>query len=157
MQPLDTRLNVAIIHIASKLFPLGFDVSEQAPSTLEELKGHLADGKRMLVYKGGSDRTIYGDPEVNWCFRAWHDWCHWRGEHDLTHDGEQAVCAMQNQHLLALYGSGETLDRFCKIIDAEVIGQAEYYRYHKRFPDDQHGFVKAYLECPGAALMWPRW
>lgn len=157
MDPLDLGLNAAILHITGKLFPLGFDVSGDAPATYQDLKAHLDTGNRMLVFKGGSDHTIYGDPEVNWCFRAWHDWCHWRGAYDLTMAGEQAVCRMQGWHLLKLYWPGRILDRWRKIIEAEIVGQAEYHHIHKRFPDDQRGFVEAYLECPGVALLWPLW
>lgn len=96
MQPLDLALNVAIMHIAGKLFPLGFDVSEDAPANLDELWELLDAGKRMVVWSGGSNHTIYGCPEVNWSFRAWHDWCHWRGGHDTTLEGELACCDMQS-------------------------------------------------------------
>ena len=145
MQPLDTSLNVAIMHIATKLFPMGFDVSPDAPNTFEELKTHLDAGKRMLVFSGGSDATIYGDPEVNWCFRAWHDWCHLRGNHSLSLAGEQATCAMQAQHLLSLYGKGPNVRRWISIIHAEIIGQADFYREHGHFPVDQYEFVVRYL------------
>ena len=155
MQPLDKGLNVAIIQIASRLFPAGFDVSDDAPSTYKDLCAHLDAGNRMLVFKGGSDHTIYSSPEVNWALRAWHDWCHWRGHHDLTTDGERAVCDMQMQHLRELDGS--QAERWGRIIRAEIVGQAEYYRLHKRFPDDQRGFAEAYMSCPAAALLWPLW
>lgn len=155
--PLDTGLNVAVVHIASRLFPVGFDVSEQAPSTYEELKQHLDAGRRLIVYAGGSDRTIYGDPEVNWHFRAWHDWAHWRGAHDLTHVGECAATEMQVGHLRVLYGGNPTTRRWAAIIRAEIVGQAEFYRRHQRFPDDQRGFVEAYLHNAEAALRRPLW
>ena len=145
MQPLDTDLNVAIMHIATKLFPTGFDVSADAPATFEELKAHLDAGKRMVVFSGGSGATIYADPEVNWCFRAWHDWCHWRGNHPLSLKGEHATCAMQAQHLLTLYGNGPSVRRWIRIIHAEIIGQADFYRDHGHFPVDQYEFVARYL------------
>ena len=145
MLPLDTGLNVAIMHVATKLFPRGFDVSLNAPDTFEELKAHLDAGKRMVVFSGGSDATIYGDPEVNWCFRAWHDWCHWRGNHALSLVGEQAVCNMQVQHLVTLYGNGPSVRRWIRIIHAEIIGQATFYQEHGHFPVDQYEFVTRYL------------
>jgi len=145
MQPLDTGLNVAIMHIATKLFPTGFDVSPNAPNTFEELKAHLDTGKRMVVFSGGSDASIYADPEVNWCFRAWHDWCHWRGNHPLSLAGECATCAMQAQHLLTLYGNGPSVRRWIAILHAEIIGQADFYRDHGHFPDNQYEFVTRYL------------
>lgn len=156
MQPLDTGLNVAIIHMASKLFPCGFDVSDIAPSTFKELCAHLDARKRMLVFAGGSDHTIYADREVNWSFRAWHDWCHWRGRHEFNQDGEKAVCDLQTEHIRTLFGNSAA-ERWGAIIRAEIIGQAEYLHYHKRFPDDQRGFVEAYLRDRDEALLWPGW
>ena len=150
MLPLDTSLNVAIMHIATKLFPTGFDVSLDALATFDELKAHLDAGKRMVVFSGGSGTTIYGDPEVNWCFRAWHDWCHWRGSHPLSLKGERATCVMQAQHLLTLYGNGPQVRRWIRIIHAEIIGQADFYRDHGHFPVDQYGFVVWYLQRQGS-------
>src|SRR3712207_4164474 len=99
MQPLDSDLNGAILRIASRLFPDGFDVSPDAPSTFEELKAHLDAGNRMVVWSGGSEKTIYVDPTVNYAFRAWHDWHHWRHSLPFTPDGERAVCELQCRDL----------------------------------------------------------
>ena len=99
MEPLDPNLNAAILAIAKRLFPDGFDVSDDAPDTYEKLKAHLDAGNRMLVYGGGSQHTIYADPAVNHAFRAWHDWTHWTGQHDLTFKGEIAVCTDQRRFL----------------------------------------------------------
>ena len=56
--PIDPLLNVAIVHIASRLLPNGFDVSDEAPDTYEKLKAHLCAG--MIVWSGGSEVTVYG-------------------------------------------------------------------------------------------------
>src|SRR5258705_7260352 len=104
MEALDPELNVAILNISRHLFPDGFDISAEAPDTYEKLKAHLDAGKRLVVFSGGSARTIYADPAVNHAFRAWHDWCHYTGRHDLTFQGEIGVCKLQRRHLLELYG-----------------------------------------------------
>jgi hypothetical protein len=157
MKALDASLNAAIIEIAARLLPSGFDVSPTAPATYAELKAHLDAGKRLVVYAGGSDRTIYGDPSINYAFRAWHDWTHWTGQHDLTFEGEVAVCTRQQQDLLTWYRDTRQTRRWCDLVRAEIIGQGTYFRYHKRFPDDQHGFVEAFLADPDEALRWPLW
>jgi len=82
------------------------------PETYEELIALLDAGGRMLVYSGASERTIYGDPEVNYAFRAWHDWCHWRGRYDFSYEGERAACAMQGDHLIARYGDSSQTRRW---------------------------------------------
>jgi hypothetical protein len=156
-QPFDLKLNDAILTIAGRLLPGGFDISEEAPNTYEQLKASLDAGKRLVVWKGGSQATIYGSAEVNYAFRAWHDYCHWKGGHDLTFEGEVAACAMQCQQLLDSCGDNERVRSWCALLEAEIIGQAEYYRRHKRFPDDQRAFVAAYLIDPEEALLWSLW
>jgi hypothetical protein len=55
------------------LFPTGYDVSDDAPSTFRGLCKHLDSGGRMTVYRGGSEATIFADNEVNYAFRAFLD------------------------------------------------------------------------------------
>ena len=155
MEPLDRGFNAAILSIAAELFPDGFDVSPDAPGTYKALKGHLDAGKRLVVYDGGSEGTIYVDPAVNHAFRAWHDYSHWKGEHDFSLEGECAVFEMQRRHLLYLYGDSAQTRRW--ILRAEVIGQRLFYERYKRFVDDQRGFIEAYLKDPEATLLWSLW
>src|ERR1700740_2191463 len=98
MEPLDPAFNAAVVRIASRFFPTGFDVSEHGPHTFEDLKRLLNAGDRLVVYSGGSSSTIYADPNVNYAFRAWHDWSHWSGNHGLSFQGEIAVCERQQAH-----------------------------------------------------------
>jgi hypothetical protein len=142
---LDIHFNVAVLTICKRLLPEGYDVAIDAPETYEQLIARLDSGERMLVYSGGSERTIYGDPEVNYAFRAWHDWCHWRGRHDFSYAGERAACEMQGAHLVTVYGDCPRTRRWRRILRAEVIGQREYFDHHGVFPDDQRAFVEAYL------------
>jgi hypothetical protein len=151
--PFDPLLNVAIVHIASRLLPNGFDVSDEAPDTYEKLKAHLCAGKRMIVWSGGSEATVYGHRSVNFSFCAWHDFCHWDGGHDFTLEGEIAACEMQCQHLFEFYGDCERIQEWCSLLRAEVVGQALFFHRHKRFPDDQRSFVAAYLVDPDIALI----
>jgi hypothetical protein len=154
LKPLNPNLNAAIGAIARRLFPDGFDVSDDAPHTYEALKAHRDAGRRMLVFGGGSEHTIYADPAVNHAFRAWHDWTHWTGQHDLTFQGEIAVCADQRRYLIDTFGNTPEIERWSEIIKAEIIGQAAYFEDHKRFPGDQRGFVEAYLKDPHLALSY---
>jgi hypothetical protein len=45
MQPLDGHLNAAVTSIASRLYPHGFDVRDDAPDTFEKLKAQFATGR----------------------------------------------------------------------------------------------------------------
>jgi hypothetical protein len=152
MKPLYAPLNVAVLHIAGKLFPCGFDVAESAPDTLEGLRAHVAKTGRMLVYSGASDSTIFDDREVNWAFRAWHDHCHLRGNHPFTPAGEREACHEQVADIRALFGEGPIADRMVALVHAEVMGQVHYQQQHGEFPANQRAFVEAYLMAPRRAI-----
>lgn len=155
--PLDLSFNAAIVDIVGRLLPNGYDVSDDAPATYDELTAHLAAGRKLVVWSGGSRGTIYGDPETNYAFRAWHDWCHWIGSHPFTPAGEAAVCLMQCKQITTDFGDDCRTKFWRSVIEAEVIGQNTFAHMHKRFPDDQLGFVLAYLKDPMTALMWSLW
>ena len=148
-QPLDHAFNRAVHHIANKLLPNGWDVSDPAPSSLAELKAHYATTGRICVWSGGSDYTIFADRETNYAFRAWHDYHHLIGNHEFTPDGEHAVMMAQQSDILALYGDNQG---FADLIHAEIVGQGEYERANGVFPQDQMAFVRAYLADPVSAL-----
>lgn len=128
------ELNRAIITLAP-----AFSVAEKAPSTFGELQ--LATG--ITVWGGGSAKTIYGDPYVNWAFRAWHDTEHRAGNHPFTLEGERAVVERQICTLYCAYPRAPAL--WATILRAEVVGQAEHFALTGKFPCDQVTFIKAIL------------
>ena len=148
-QPLYRAFNRAVHHIANKLLPNGWDVADDAPCSLTELRNHFALTGRIQVWSGGSDYTIFADRETNYAFRAWHDYHHLIGNHEFTPDGEHAVMMAQQSDILALYGDNQ---RFADLIHAEIVGQGEYERANGVFPRDQMAFVRAYLANPVSAL-----
>ena len=155
MQPLDQGLNAAILFITSRLIPNGYLAADDAPSTFEALVSQFDAGNMMVVYSGRSDHTIYGDAAVNHAFRAWHDWCHWKGTFPLSPDGEAEACQMQCDQLYDLYGLNAHTLRWASIIKAEVIGQAIYFERHGRFPGNQRLFIQHYLANPEIAFINP--
>lgn len=144
MSPLSSRFNVAVLQIANRLFPCGFDVSDNAPDTYETLKAHYDATGRILVWSGASDQTIFGCAEINYAFRAWHDWRHITESADFSPAGESAVCEKQKEDIRAIY-DGETADFFCALLDAEIMGQLAHEQRHGEFPVDQKAFVVAWL------------
>ena len=142
---LDIEFNAAVLAMAHRLFPRGFEVANDAPQSYEELVARLDAGMPMLVWRGGSQNSIYGNPEVNYAFRAWHDWCHWRGRHDFSFEGEMAAYRMQAEHLVVVYGDCPRTKWWQRILHAEIIGQRQFYNMLGYFPDDQRDFVEAYL------------
>lgn len=151
--PLMSAFNAAVLHIASRLFPLGYDVSPDGPSTYNELVYSKWKTGRMVVWSGASDHTIFADREVNWAFRAWHDHCHMRGPYPFTKEGEREVLAEQIRDIRKLYGYGEIPDAMCDLLRAEVIGQSQYCDAHNGlFPADQMAFARAYVVDPQKAV-----
>jgi hypothetical protein len=142
---LDHGLNAALLTIAGRLFPGGFDVRDDAPDSYEKIVALFESGKRYVVFGGGSESTIFGDPHVNHSFRAWHDWCHWQGQFDFSLRGEFGAYKMQCCHLSRVYGDDEQTTRWKQILFADIIGQKLYFQRTGEFPIDQMAFVRDFL------------
>lgn len=140
---IDRELNAAILNIAARLFPTGFDVHPCAPSNLKDLTEQCAWG-RMVVWDGASAQTIYDDAEVNFAFRAWHDWHHVKGQFEFDIEGERKACEAQIELLYSLYGESEKTRYWARLIDAEIMGQAFHFEQFGTFPENQIEFVKAF-------------
>ena len=146
--PLDRDFNVFVHRMARKLFPAGFDVTmdeAEAPSKLIELQQHVAKTGRMLVWGGASDNTIFDCRETNWAFRAWHDWCHWRHDKPFTLEGEEAVMAIQQEHVRLLVPEEDKAERFCQILWLEIVGQAQHFARTGSFPENQREWMEQQL------------
>lgn len=152
MEPFSTPFNVAVLRIAKALMPNGFDCSAVAPATFEEACTYYYRTGRVLVSNAHSANTIYGDPEINLAFRAWHDFAHINGQYDFTLEGERATCAAQKRLAFSYGRNAFERTEFSELIHAEVTGQAECYEAHKAFPVNQRGFVLAYIQDAGKAL-----
>lgn len=152
---LDRSFNVAVLVIANRLLPAGFDVRDDAPDTLPGVVEYVATVGRLPVWSGASDRTIFGDREVNYAFRAWHDWHHVNGNLAFDLDGETEVAKRQIRDLETLYRGHHRLPYWASLIWAEVVGQATYHREWATFPADQVDFVTTFLRSPMLAIASP--
>jgi len=134
---IDLGMNAAILHMASRLFPCGFDVvpDSEAPNTLERVQADILQG-RLRVSGDHCEGTAYGDPEVNIAFRAWHDWTHWRHSTPFTLEGEIATAWLQVGHLRTVGLWSPFREAF---LLSEVEDQARYYAKTGAFPVDQMG------------------
>ena len=112
-----------------------FTAQDNAPDTLESLTRNCG---RLVVWGGGSDRTIYGEASVNHAFRAWHDSLHLRLTAPFTLEGETLV-ALEQARLCRNDALGD-------ILMAEIVGQAHYFAKYGTFPVDQMAFITAYLK-----------
>lgn len=147
LQPIDKALNVAVRHMAAHVMPSGFDVThdDDAPSSFEAVCARFNAGLRPLVWAGESERTIFGDPETNWAFRAWHDWSHWRYGLDFTLDGEILTCERQIADLSSVFYGHDRLTRWALLLQCEVAGQAIHFHKYGTFPVNQRGFAASWL------------
>lgn len=125
-------LNEKLIAMASKLV---FEAKDIAPNTYADLRANTGS---LVVFAGASDSTIYGDPYVNWCFRAFHDYLHISMNAEFSLEGEILV-AREHARLIGSDGLGD-------ILMAEVKGQVEYFAKHGAFPVNQYEFIAGYLK-----------
>lgn len=145
-----TALNAAVLHMAHRTNPRGWDVEMDAPATLDELRHCVAMNGRLTVWSGGSDDTIFGDDEINFAFRAWHDNAHLRaglpfgtGDVKVDYPAEQAALSIMLADLAKVYGPGRASE-WAPILHAEVLGQAQYHCGEGHFPVNQRAFSLAY-------------
>ena len=151
-EPVSRSFNVAVNQIAGRLMPCGFDVAGVAPDSLDQLNRVIEDSGRMLVWDGASESTIFADPETNYAFRAWHDWCHHKGQFAFDREGERQAAEMQCEHIRELYGNSRLSSYMQRLVKAEVLGQAEYFDIHGKFPENQRAFDLAYIKDPKSAI-----
>lgn len=129
MPPFSKSFDIATMHMASRLFPKGFDTSDTLDvNSLDDVRAAIAANHgRMIVWSGASDRTIYGDPSVNHAYRAWHDWCHLDTGGDFSVDGEQKAARRQMDQLSEVFGEGhEDFALWCFLLHCEGVEQAAY-------------------------------
>lgn len=131
-------LNDAIKAQAKRMNLPTFHVSDFAPQTFEDLVKHYKATGSLVIWSGGSDHTIYRDPKINYLFRVMHDITHIQLNADFTMDGERRV---------AIYQMSQVGTELAKIIDIEVIKQAEYYMQTGSFLDDQVKFTIQQLKA----------
>lgn len=146
LAPLFPAFNVATLHMANRVNPRGWKVGANAPDTLAKLKARAKRDGIITVSSLHSEQTIYGDPEVNYAARAWHDACHILADAEFDDAGEHAVCELQCAQLRMVYGDASSI-LFRRIVRAEVLGQLDYKSLNGYFPVDQRAFVRDQIDA----------
>jgi hypothetical protein len=113
---------------------------------LRKIVQYYQDTKKIKVWTGDSELTIFGDKKVNSYFRAWHDLTHIKYNLDFSFESESLVCAAQIAELPDDFNFEKQL------IFADVIGQNLYHHKHAKFPDNQRIFVSDFLAFPKDAI-----
>lgn len=166
LPPLFPRWNVAVLRMMELTCPRGYDVRPMAPGAarvaldggmpfgsvhakapdcLEAQQAWVRRHGRVCVDGRHSLLTIYGSPEVNYAFRAWHEATHIRLGQPFTPAGERAVCGAQQADVAKVFGRRDAF-LFAHILHCEIIEQAEEYQRTGRFPHDQRAFTLARLD-----------
>jgi hypothetical protein len=125
------RLNEIILARAPS-----FSVADAAPNCERDL---WTMGS-MVVWSGASDRTVFGDPAVNWAFRAVHD-----AMHLATGLGFSPAEEIEMGRRQASTFDGGVAD----IVFLETAGQAEYFLRTGKFVEDQVAWTLARLKEMG--------
>jgi hypothetical protein len=121
---LNLDFNILTVHMASKLqwIPVDYDPYP----TLADMQADYDKTGRIKVSTLHSDNSIYGDPFVNWCGRAWHDYAHLEMNAEFDADGECKAASYQIEQLQNRVWCGQITavqaEWFARIIDAEVNG-----------------------------------
>lgn len=111
----------------SRVLGFGFEDSQNAPSTFEEISKELSEciaGRRLTyrVFSGASDNVVYLNKHANYAFRFVHDWLHYSHGLDLTPESEYKIAGLHLEsfkkyhpndnlgfHLLLADTAGQTL------------------------------------------------
>lgn len=124
-KPILQSFNDAIVYIATRLFPLGFDVFNAAPNSYEELRASMERTNRLAIWTGDYTDSAFADSEVWRQFRAWHDWTHYRYGCGFNMLGEHEACHVQAGQLRRLYGSGEDVAQMVALLFQSILGPLE--------------------------------
>ena len=125
-------LNDAIVQAARNARTPRFQVSDVAPQSVEDMHRAFSETGCIVVWSGGSESTIYREPQVNYLFRAWHDWTHLKTGADFSLAGETRNALAQMSQV------GTELQR---LIYIESVLQAAHYFRTGDFPLDQVAFT----------------
>jgi hypothetical protein len=92
---------------------------------------------KLYVWTGASECTVFGEPVINWKFRAIHDSIHIKNNLDFSAQSELIVNYLQQQ-IFCFDGLPE-FER--QILNIETAGQVLYYCKNESFPENQRKFA----------------
>ncbi len=148
-------LNAAVHSMACRVWHKGYDLCDSDdPNIPDNPWGYWTEIERRgrpTIYTGYSDNTIFGEPEFNWDFRAWHDWTHYILKAPFTLTGELAVAHRQCEDIATVFDHYSTIE-WQRLIMADVYGQALFFQKTKQFPVYQKNFDLCYCDDPRLAI-----
>jgi hypothetical protein len=113
--------------------------------------GQMAFTRKLPIWDGASDSTIYLSAEANRQFRFWHDMGHLETGLSFSAADEEALQRAHHIPRLEKFGL-ERGSLAWKLYEADTVGQIEYYLQFRDFPTDQLAFSTTYALSPADAL-----
>lgn len=134
------------IQCGSPRMSLHDDIAIPYGMTDEDMIRHWNATHSILVWTGASEHTIYGDPYVNWMFRAWHDMCHMNSGVCNREHGELGCFEVSAEHDVARYQCKGLSDLLAQVVQLEVVGQATHWLNTGQFIQDQRAWTLVQLK-----------
>jgi len=125
LTPMIPAFNDVTNLIASRIFPLGFDICRSAPNRIDDLHTALNFMGRMAIWDGEHEDTCFGDTETWRQFRAWHDWVHYRFDCGFTMEGEHKALHIQAGQIMRILGRGDDVVDMIALTFCNIIGPLE--------------------------------
>lgn len=126
---------------------ISYEESKNAPETFEGIIAGFAESfmhlKPFYVSSIGCNNTVYIAPYINWAFRFWHDYLHFKHNLTLSFIDELMVSNI-HVHEVELEFGVNSLE--AKIMQIDTAAQALYYKIHKEHVYDQLEFCKAMIQ-----------
>jgi hypothetical protein len=140
---LDHAFNALTVEMSNSVLWEPFD--GEPYSNFEEMATDYRIHGRILISTLHSENSIYGDPHVNHCARAWHDYCHILENASFDATGERKAAQLQIRQMLHNPLARGNESWFASILDCEVNGQVDYYMKHNCFPANGYEFTRERL------------
>ena len=134
----------ALIALIHRLAGTDWHAVPDAPGDWDTVRQQDPNG-HIVVSSEYSDSSIYGSPENNHAFRAWHDRTHLRLDRGFDDEGEYYVGNAQvNAVHRARHDDTSLRNEDAMAIYYDTIGQIEYRNTHYgAFPTNQRAFVQS--------------
>lgn len=149
---IDYSLYESIVNdMVKRLMPQGYDMTSLGNTcdTLDKITQYYMTNKRLLIWNGASDNTIFNNPQSNLDFRAWHDFIHITENLAFTPEGEKAVCRIQQLQVIKYYSDmlkPEQIKEIILILEAEINEQVNHFEKTGEFIQDQKAFTDFHVK-----------
>lgn len=155
MIALDATLARAVGEITRELLPQGYDVSADAPGTLEACTEYFRKHGTVCVSDYFGPDCIMGRNVDQYAFQAWHDFCHVKLQASFDRPGERRVDKCMAAGLRAWRKrqvepcTMAQFNRALAVIRANNVGRLDYWAIHNEPPANARLFTEGYLAALG--------